>query len=128
MADRIKLEYDKNNTWGMVASIDLHVCNPQYIRSKSKIKEFVLALCDLIEVKRFGECIIINFGERDEIQGYSMTQLIETSLISGHFANKTNNTYLDIFSCKYFNPEQIAKFSQHFFQSKDYKLHYIFRK
>lgn len=128
MEDGIKLEYDKNNAWGIAASIDLHACNPEYIRNKSKIEEFVLALCNLIQAKRFGDCKIVNFGERDEIQGYSMVQLIETSLVSGHFANKTNNTYLDIFSCKYFNPEQIAKFCQSYFQSQDYTLHYIFRK
>lgn len=128
MIDKIKLEYDKNNNWGLTISLDLHACRPEYIRDENKIGEFVVELCDLIHVKRFRDCIIVNFGEREEIEGYSMTQLIETSLISGHFANKTNNVYLDIFSCKYNNPEEIAEFCKEFFQAKDYTLHYIFRK
>ena len=43
-----------------------------------------------------------------------MTQLIETSLISGHFANDSNRAYLDIFSCKPYNPKIVEEFSKDF--------------
>jgi S-adenosylmethionine decarboxylase len=126
--DPIKEEYDKNNSWGITTSVDLHGCNPDFIRDAEKIKEFVKNLCDLIEVKIFGECIVVHFGEKEEIQGFSMVQLIESSLVSGHFANKTNNAYLDIFSCKYHNPYKVAEFCKEFFEAKDYTLNYLFRK
>lgn len=128
MIDKIKLEYDKNNYWGITTSIDLYSCNPEFIKDENKIKEFASKLCDLIKVKKFGDCIVVNFGEREEIQGYSMVQLIETSLISGHFANKTSNAYLDIFLCKYHNPKETAKFCKEFFQAKSYIFNYTFRK
>jgi S-adenosylmethionine decarboxylase len=57
-----------------------------------------------------------------------MTQLIEISLISGHFANATNATnatnaaFLDIFSCKYYNPQVVADFTVRYFKGKYYKL------
>jgi len=54
-------------------------------------------------------------------------QLIETSLISGHFANITNNAYLDIFSCKYYDPSVVVEFTKNFFKSKEVKMHYILR-
>ena len=44
-----------------------------------------------------------------------MTQLIETSLISAHFANQTNTTYLDVFSCKPYDPEVVREFAEKFF-------------
>jgi len=126
--DKIKKEYDKTGAWGILTSVDLHSCNSEFIRDAEKIKSFVSQLCDLIKVKKFRECIVVHFGDKEEIQGFSMAQLIESSLISGHFANKINNAYIDIFSCKYNNPEKVAKFCKKFFQAKDYKLNYLFRK
>jgi hypothetical protein len=52
-----------------------------------------------------------------------MVQFIETSLISGHFANFTNAAYVDIFSCKAYDPEQVARFSKKFFQAESVETH-----
>jgi S-adenosylmethionine/arginine decarboxylase-like enzyme len=120
--------YLKENIWGLLTSIDLHNCNPDTIRDADAIKRYVDELCDLIEMKKFGDTQVVNFGEDERVAGYSMTQLIETSLISGHFANLTNNAYIDIFSCKYYDPQVAADFTQKFFQAKDIKIHYILRK
>lgn len=114
--------------WGILTSIDIHQCDPGLIRSASAIKEFVVQLCDLIEMKRFGEPMIVHFGEDERVAGYSMTQLIETSLISAHFANQTNNVYLDVFSCKYYDPEKAAEFAREFFKGKDFNLNVALRK
>lgn len=103
------------NAWGMSCSFDLYECNPETIRDAEAIKQFVVELCDLIGMKRFGECVVVNFGEDEKVAGFSMTQLIETSLISGHFANATNAVYLDVFSCKMYDPEVVEKFAEHFF-------------
>ena len=125
---RIRKEYQLVDAWGLHSGIDLHGCNPETIRSADKIKQFVVELCERIEMKRFGETVVVNFGEDDRVAGYSMTQLIETSLISGHFANQTNTVYLDVFSCKYYNPNVVAEFAKEFFEGKDYDLHYTCRK
>jgi S-adenosylmethionine/arginine decarboxylase-like enzyme len=120
--------YLKENIWGLLTSIDLHNCNPDTIRDADAIKRYVDELCELIEMKKFGDTQVVNFGEDERVAGYSMTQLIETSLISGHFANLTNNAYIDIFSCKFYDPQVAADFTQKFFQAKDIKIHYILRK
>ena len=125
---RIRKEYQLVDAWGLDSGIDLHGCNPETIRSAEKIKQFVVELCERIEMKRFGETVVVNFGEDDRVAGYSMTQLIETSLISGHFANQTNTVYLDVFSCKYYDPNVVAEFAKEFFEAKDYDLHYTCRK
>ena len=126
--ESIRKDFELVDAWGLHSGIDLHGCNPKTIRSKDMIKQFVVELCDLIEMKRFGECVVVDFGEDERVAGYSMTQLIETSLISAHFANSTNAVYLDVFSCKYYNPHVVAEFAKKFFEGKDYDLHYTCRK
>jgi len=104
--------------WGLLSSIDIYGCDPETIRDAEKIKEFVIELCDLIEMKRFGDPVVVHFGEDERVAGYSLVQLIETSLISAHFANQTNTVYLDVFSCKIYDPERVEAFSRNFFAGK----------
>ena len=113
--------------WGILSSIDLYDCNPETIRDAEKIKQFVIELCDLIEMKRFGETQVVHFGEDEKVAGYSMTQLIETSLISAHFANLTNATYLDVFSCKAYDSQKVVEFAKSFFQADTAEVHVVER-
>lgn len=120
--------YDANNYWGLLASVDARGCNPDLIRSAAAIKQYVIELCDLIQMKRFQDTCVVNFGEDEKVAGYSMVQLIETSLISGHFANLTNNAYIDIFSCKVYDPYKAAEFTKHYFGAIDVAVNVCFRK
>ena len=120
--------YEANHYWGLLASIDARSCNAEFIRSADAIKKYVVELCDLIQMKRFQETCVVNFGEDEKVAGYSMIQLIETSLISGHFANLTNNAYIDIFSCKVYDPYQAADFTKQFFGASDVSVNIYFRK
>lgn len=105
----------EQKVWGIASSFDIYDCNPDTIRSAAKIREFVVKLCDLIEMKRFGETTVVHFGEDEKVAGFSMIQLIETSLISAHFANLTNTVYLDVFSCKPYDPAIVEEFAREFF-------------
>lgn len=105
----------EKKVWGIASSIDIYGCDPEKIRSAEAIRRFVAELCELIEMKRFGDTQVVHFGEDERVAGYSMVQLIETSLISAHFANLTNTTYLDVFSCKPYDPEIVKDFSQNYF-------------
>jgi S-adenosylmethionine/arginine decarboxylase-like enzyme len=120
-------KFKKENPWGLYVSVDLKQCNPSIIRSKEKIKEFVNELCKQIDMKKFGKTIVIDFGKDPIVSGFSMTQLIETSLISGHFAKNLNAAYIDIFSCKEFPPYKTAEFCKNFFGAQEIKINIIFR-
>ena len=75
--------FEKGKLWGMSMSLDLYKCNPDTIRDADKIKEYVKELCDnVIDMKRYGECQVVHFGDDPKVTGFSMTQLIETSLVS----------------------------------------------
>lgn len=115
------------NAWGIASSIDIYNCDPGKIRDAEAIRQFVVELCDLIEMKRFGETQVVHFGEDERVAGYSMVQLIETSLISGHFANQTNAVYLDVFSCKAYLPELVQTFAQRYFEGSHSNLNVSLR-
>ena len=114
--------------WGIASAIDIYGCDPEPIRSAHEIRRFVAELCDLIQMKRFQQTQVVHFGEDERVAGYSMVQLIETSLISAHFANQTNSAYLDVFSCKPYNPEQVRDFAQQFFGGKHSILNVTLRR
>jgi S-adenosylmethionine/arginine decarboxylase-like enzyme len=113
--------------WGLAASIDIYDCEPALIRSADHIRQFVKDLCELIEMKRFGETQVVHFGEDEKVAGFSMVQLIETSLISAHFANLTNATYLDVFSCKPYDPEVVRRFACDYFGGRRTRMNVTLR-
>lgn len=122
-----KKEYERKNPWGVLTSVDIYESDPKIIRDAKSIERFVYELCDLIDMKRFGKCQIVHFGEDEKIEGFSMTQLIETSLISGHFANASNRVYLDVFSCKIYEPREVAEFAMSYFKGDHYKMQIALR-
>ncbi|HGY11089.1 MAG TPA: adenosylmethionine decarboxylase [Desulfobacterales bacterium] len=122
-----KEEYKSKNPWGVLTSVDIYKSDPDIIRNAKSIEQFVYQLCDLIDMKRYGECQIVHFGKDKKVEGFSMTQLIETSLISGHFANASNTIYLDVFSCKFYEPREIAEFATSFFKGRNYKMQIALR-
>ncbi|MBI5254837.1 S-adenosylmethionine decarboxylase [Candidatus Falkowbacteria bacterium] len=120
-------KYKSENPWGMSIYVDLKECNLATMTNAEKIKRFVAGLCDIINVKKFGDTVIVNFGENQRVFGFSMMQLIETSLISGHFANESRAIYLDIFSCKEYPPYAAAEFCKKFFEAKSMEIKINFR-
>lgn len=125
---KIMDEATRANVWGIAAAIDVYDCSPERIRDEKAIKTFVVELCELIEMKRFGETIVVHFGQEEKVAGYSMVQLIETSLISAHFANQTNAVYLDVFSCKPYNPDIVRDFAVRFFRGKSSEMNVTMRR
>ncbi|MBA2713144.1 MAG: S-adenosylmethionine decarboxylase [Rubrobacteraceae bacterium] len=53
----------------------------------------------------YGEPVLAHFATHlPEAAGYSLVQLIETSAVTGHFCDASGDAYLDVFSCKDFDP------------------------
>ncbi len=114
--------------WGLSCSIDLYGCNADTIRDREAIKEFAEKLVHLIQMKAYGEPQIVHFGEEERVAGFTLVQLIETSMISAHFANASNAVYLDIFSCKHYEPQIAADFAQEYFGANKVVLKQTYRK
>ncbi|MBN2402045.1 MAG: S-adenosylmethionine decarboxylase [Spirochaetes bacterium] len=121
-------EFDHNKAWGLYTSVDIHNCHPDYIRDKELIQQYVLQLSEILRMKCFGATQFSNMGSDTKCEGCSMTQFVDSSLVSGRFAYKSNTAYIDIFSCKYYDPEVISHFTLSYFKGSDYSLNVTVRK
>ena len=114
--------------WGVSSCIDLYECDLKLMQDADAIREFVKLLCDRIKMRRYGETQVVFFGDEPRVQGFSMTQLIETSLISAHFADASQAIYLDVFSCAPYDPEEAAKFAVEHFGAARFSLTVVERR
>jgi S-adenosylmethionine/arginine decarboxylase-like enzyme len=119
--------FRENKVWGMLTSINAFKCDRDIITSAEKLETFVKELCDLIKMDRFGRPVIVHFGREKKVEGFSLMQLIQTSNITGHFANELRAAYIDIFSCSVYSPQEAANFTAKFFGAKDFNYHVILR-
>ncbi len=117
----------QTNYWGVSTCIDLYDCDLLLMQDETAVKRFVCELCDLIKMRRFGETQVVHFGNDPQVTGFSMTQLIETSLVSAHFADNSRAIYLDIFSCAPYDSGEAAAFAAHFFKAQHHKLQIVAR-
>jgi S-adenosylmethionine/arginine decarboxylase-like enzyme len=114
--------------WGVSSSIDLYDCDLALMQNADAIREFVVLLCDRIKMRRYGETQVVFFGDEPRVQGFSMTQLIETSLISAHFADASRAIYLDVFSCAPYDPQDAAKFTADYFKASRHSVNVTIRR
>ena len=114
--------------WGVSSAIDLYECDLALMQNADAIRKFVVILCDRIKMSRYGETQVVFFGDEPRVQGFSMTQLIETSLISAHFADASRAIYLDVFSCAPYDPEDAAKFAADYFKAARYQVNVVHRR
>jgi S-adenosylmethionine/arginine decarboxylase-like enzyme len=121
------MENQTNHCWGVSSCIDLYDCDLQLMQDEAAIKRFVRELCGLIKMRRFGDTQVVRFGDDPRVTGFSMTQLIETSLVSAHFADNSKAVYLDVFSCAPYDPEETAAFAVKFFKARSHRVQVIKR-
>ena len=110
----------------MLASLDIYGCAPSHISQPKKIREFIVKLCAHIDMKRYGPPMIKRFGEGD-LEGYSALQFIHTSSVTMHFDELKNRAFIEIFSCKFFDPVKAEQFCKSFLRAKNSKLRHFLR-
>lgn len=112
--------------WGYHLILDCGRCLPTTIRSYDLIHKFSKTLVKKIDMVPFGEPQVIMFGTGNK-KGYTLVQLIETSNICAHFVEETNDMYLDVFSCKPFNPSDVKEVVNNFFIPEEMKETFLNR-
>ena len=113
--------------WGYHAVIDLYDCNAELIKNEKKIREFAGELCRVIKMQAYKDTMVERFGQGD-IEGYSFIQFIETSTITGHFDEAQNRAFIDVFSCKKYDPHAAEEFAKAFFSARSSRLLFLERK
>jgi S-adenosylmethionine/arginine decarboxylase-like enzyme len=100
--------------WGYHLIIDAANCIPKSIRCAQNIEQFSNTLVKRIDMVAYGKPQIVMFGTGNK-KGYTLVQLIETSNITAHFVEESNDMYLDVFSCKPFDISIVeAVLNKHF--------------
>jgi S-adenosylmethionine/arginine decarboxylase-like enzyme len=112
--------------WGYHAIVNAFKCQTHLIKNKLIIHDFAVDLVKQINMVPYGQPMINHFGEGNKA-GFTLVQLIETSNITGHFCDETGDAYLDIFSCKEFNPQTVKHVIQHHFQPQSIDLKMLVR-
>jgi S-adenosylmethionine/arginine decarboxylase-like enzyme len=112
--------------WGYHLILDSSGCDHEAITSYDTIYAFTKELVQEIDMVAYGEPQIVNFGSGNKA-GYSLVQLIETSNICAHFVNEYDHVYLDVFSCKTFDPEIVIKLVQKYFRAQSYNTAFLER-
>lgn len=105
--------------WGWHLSLDMWDCDVEKMNSCQNIEKFADELVKRIEMKAFGRPDVNWFGEGDK-EGYTLSQLIETSNICCHFDPTNKSAYFDVFSCKPYEPSVVVNTFQEFFGGLPY--------
>ena len=100
--------------WGMLAAIDLHEGDRERLADPDSIRRCVPALIAAVGMRAHGPLLLERFGD-DELEGWSALQFIETSSITVHADEVFGRCFIDVFSCRPFDPDVAAAIvAEHF--------------
>ena len=122
-----------NAPYGIELILDLHDCDPSTFNRKS-LDSFFTELCDLINMERcevhFWDDVGVPLKEQQTLphtKGTSAVCFILTSTIVVHTLDLLKSVYINIFSCKEFDPKKAEKFTQKWFGAQKCVTHFINR-
>lgn len=114
--------------WGYHLILDCKGCEVEQIDDAKVLQAFVRDLVDEIDMKAYGEPLIEYFAvDNPKAAGYSLVQLIETSAITGHFASVNGDSYIDIFSCKFFDIDKAKAVVQKYLKPEKVRTLFLCR-
>ena len=115
---------EKSRIYGKELILDLHECDPSLF-TREYIGSYFENLCKLIQMKpadlHFWDDLDTPPEQRQtepHLKGTSAIQFIMTSNVTIHTLDELKAVYINIFSCKDFNEEAAAGFSEKFFMGR----------
>ncbi|MDC0033664.1 S-adenosylmethionine decarboxylase [Alphaproteobacteria bacterium] len=119
--------------YGVELILDLHECDPTTF-TRDSISTYFKQLCELIDMKREALHFWDDVGVPDEdkqtsphTQGTSAVQFILTSSIVIHALDQLGAVYINMFSCKAFDPMLAEQFTVKWFGAGDCSARFIER-
>ena len=126
--------YNNRKKYGFELILDLHDCDVSTF-NRSRLKDFFEKLCDEIKMQRcelhFWDDEGVPLEEQQtspHTKGTSAVQFILTSTIVIHTLDLMGAVYINVFSCKEFDPDIVKQLSCEFFNGKIVNNHFIERK
>lgn len=112
-----------DHQYGIELILDLHGCDISKF-TRVSITEYFEQLCDLIDMQREDLYFWDDIGLSEEdkqtsphTQGTSAVQFILTSSIVIHALDQLKAIYINIFSCKVYDPKIAEKFTVEWFRA-----------
>ena len=119
--------------YGIELILDLHGCDASKF-TRDSISEYFERLCVLIDMKREALHFWDDEGVSEEdkqtsphTQGTSAVQFILTSSIVIHTLDQLRAVYINIFSCKAYDPKVAEQFSVEWFGATDCSARFLDR-
>jgi len=118
--------------WGKHIIIDATGCDYEAIRNINWIEDFVDELIFKTKMKKWGKMYAMylapdNDNTLNDTAGWSVCQFITTSNITIHFAETSKSLYLDFFSCKDFNNNDVVELVRKYFTPSKITTRFIDR-
>lgn len=120
--------------YGFELIMDLHGCESQLF-NRDYIDKFFTDLCDLIEMQKcevyFWDDVGVPEEEKQTLphtKGTSAVCFILTSSIVIHTLDLMDTVYVNIFSCKLFEPDVAAEFTKEWFKATSCNKTFIERR
>jgi len=102
--------------WGYHLLLDMSLCNKN-IDNENVVRAFLKELIRELKMTPIGDPLIAKVDGEDG-RGLSAIQLITTSSITFHGDDEKMSVYLDIFSCKPYDPKQAMQTVIKYFNPK----------
>jgi S-adenosylmethionine/arginine decarboxylase-like enzyme len=100
--------------WGVLAAIDLRDCAVERLADPECIRCFVADLVHGIGMRAHGPTLLDRFGQ-GELEGWSAMQFIETSSVTVHADEVDGRCFVDVFSCRPFDPDVAMAIARQWF-------------
>lgn len=114
--------------WGYHLTLDCADCDRESIKTKSVVQNFVTTLLERIDMEPIGPTHIeYTAAEFPDKAGLTAIQIIVTSTIVAHFIDSSGDLYLDVFSCKEFENEEVIRTVHEFFSPKKVRANFLTR-
>ena len=122
-----------DNQYGIELILDMHGCDISKF-TRASITEYFERLCELIDMQRedlhFWDDVAVSEEDKQtspHAQGTSAVQFILTSSIVIHTLDQLRAVYINIFSCKVYDPKVAEEFSVKWFGANDYSARLLDR-
>lgn len=115
----------RRKNYGIELVLDLHGCDLTHIAkdlhdfAKNELEKFFIGVCRITKMKRHGKPMWwIDESGTPHLHGISAVQFVETSDIVCHVLPVLGAVYLNIFTCKPFKPEPVAKLCKRYWKAE----------
>lgn len=121
------------SSYGFELILDLHSCNPEKF-SRRDLDKFFTEICELIDMQKCEVHFWDDVGVPEEdrqtephTKGTSAVCFILTSTIVVHTLDILKSVYVNIFSCKEFDPDVAAAFTEKWFEAGSCRSNFVER-